>query len=156
MDNDDEDFQEPPSFMWMLGYTYNTPSCLAGPFFEFKDYKNWILLKGDYENIPSTLRPGCIRLAVAFLWMWLAAYFSMNYKPIYLATEEFCNKSLLQQMWSFYLTSFYFKFLYYYVFAINESSLIASGLSWNPNPRKSDKPNFEKIKNINEMLIDFG
>ncbi|CAI2367021.1 unnamed protein product [Moneuplotes crassus] len=154
--NKDEDFQEQPSFMWLLGYTYNTPSCLAGPFFEFKDYKNWILLKGDYANIPSTFKPGFTRLATAFIWMWLAAYFSIHHKPEKCATEEFCSRSFIMQIWGFYLTQFYFKFVYYFVFALNDSCVIASGLAWNPNPRRSKQPNFTKIKNIDEWLIDFG
>ncbi|CAI2367763.1 unnamed protein product [Moneuplotes crassus] len=154
--NKDKDFQEQPSFMWLLGYTYNTPSCLAGPFFEFKDYKHWILLKGDYANIPSTFKPGFARLATALLWMCCATFATIYFKPTDLATEEFCNKTYLLQLWGFLLTMNNFKYTYYVVFVMNDSALIASGLAWNPHPRRSNNPDFKKVKNIDEWIIDTG
>ncbi len=80
----------------------------------------------------------------------------MHFKPEFLVNEAFWNKSYLGQMWAFYLSHVYFKSLYYYVFSMNDSSLIVSGLSYNPHPRKGKVANFEKIKNIDEWLIDTG
>ena len=61
--------KEMPSFMDLLGYTFNTPSCVAGPFFEFRDYEDWIKLEGDYKNLPDTVKPGCKRMGTSLIWM---------------------------------------------------------------------------------------
>ena len=43
-----------PSVMEMLSYSYFCCGCLVGPFFEYKDYINFIEQKGIYSKIPST------------------------------------------------------------------------------------------------------
>lgn len=47
--------EEVPSFYDYLGYIYPCCGTIAGPFFEFKDYVNFINRAGHYSAIPSTV-----------------------------------------------------------------------------------------------------
>jgi lysophospholipid acyltransferase len=44
-----------PSFYDYLGYIYYCGGTIAGPFFEYKDYVNFIERKGHYSAIPNTI-----------------------------------------------------------------------------------------------------
>lgn len=111
-----------PTFWQMLGYTYNPPSCVASPFFEYKDYEEWIELKGSYSNIPDTFWPGTKRLLTGVLWLSFASVLTILYKPELLLSEEFCNKSFLQQSFQQYMSTMAIKYTYFSVFAFNDGS----------------------------------
>ena len=44
-----------PSFYDYMGYMYYCGCTIAGPFFEYKDYINFIHRTGHYSSIPSTI-----------------------------------------------------------------------------------------------------
>lgn len=46
-----------PDYLTYIGYVFFLPACLIGPVFEFRDYEDYLNRKGDYENIPSTIKP---------------------------------------------------------------------------------------------------
>ena len=46
------------------------------------------------------------------------------------------------------------KVMYFYIFSMNDSALVISGLAYDPNPPRSSTPNFNKVKNIDEWTID--
>ena len=56
---------ETPSFFDFLGYMYFCGGTIAGPFFEYMDYKNFIEKKEHYKVIPSTVLPTFKRLSNA-------------------------------------------------------------------------------------------
>ena len=45
---------------------YFCGATIAGPFYEFRDYKNFIERKEHYKEIPSTIIPSLLRLSNAF------------------------------------------------------------------------------------------
>lgn len=45
---------------------YFCGATIAGPFYEFKDYKNFIERKDHYADVPSTIIPSIIRITTAF------------------------------------------------------------------------------------------
>jgi hypothetical protein len=50
-----------PTLLELYGYTYFIPACTIGPFFEFKDFINFVESKEHYANVPSTLYPGLMK-----------------------------------------------------------------------------------------------
>jgi hypothetical protein len=54
-----------PSFYDYMGYMYHCGGTISGPFFEYKDFINFIHRTGHYKNIPSTLLPTIKRLSHA-------------------------------------------------------------------------------------------
>lgn len=55
-----------PSLIDVFSYTFTICGCFAGPFFEFKDYQDFINLEGRYKNIPSTIIPAFKKFIVAW------------------------------------------------------------------------------------------
>jgi D-alanyl-lipoteichoic acid acyltransferase DltB (MBOAT superfamily) len=54
-----------PSFYEYMGYMYYCGGTIAGPFFEYKDYTNFINRTNHYSAIPTTIVPTLIRFATA-------------------------------------------------------------------------------------------
>lgn len=57
--------EELPSFYDFLGYMYYCGTTIAGPFFEYKDYKQFIHRTGHYQAIPNTVKATLVRLSHA-------------------------------------------------------------------------------------------
>ena len=150
----DKAIEDLPSLCKIIGYTYNVPSCIASPFFEYKDYEDWMELKGNYQNIPDTFIPGFKRFSTGILWLVFFAILSVMYKPIFLVDESFCSKSLLQQSFQQFMTMNTIKYTYFMVFALNDGNLVSSGLAYDHQGKREGKSNFDRIKNINENIID--
>lgn len=53
-----------PDILTYIGYVFFLPSCLVGPVFQFRDFEDYINRKGDYDNIPNTLKPALDELGV--------------------------------------------------------------------------------------------
>ena len=46
-----------PTIIEMLSYSSGINGCVAGPFYEYKDYIDLINFEGRYKNMPSTVWP---------------------------------------------------------------------------------------------------
>lgn len=91
-----------PSFLDYLGYMYYCGGTIAGPFFEYKDYINFIRCEGNYKMIPSTIIPTLKRVshAICNLFHILSlinsfynndSTFGEIFTPEYLLTEEYAS-----------------------------------------------------------------
>ena len=78
----------------------------------------------------------------------------MNYHPDQLARHDFCEGSALYQIYRIFMSAQALKVMYFYIFSMNDSALVISGLAYDPNPPRSSTPNFNKVKNIDEWTID--
>ena len=150
----DKHIEDIPSFAKILGYTYNIPSCVASPFFEYKDYEDWIELKGDYAHIPDTFHEGVRRFSAGILWVSLTAVLTIWYKPEFLATEAFCEKSFIRQNFQQYMSLTAIKYTYFSVFAFNDGACVISGLAYNAGDKTNKHPRFDRVKNIDETTIE--
>ena len=148
----DKSINKLPSFFQVWSYTFNAPSCVAGPFFEYKDFEDWMELKGHYQSIPSTTYSGIKRLLTSLLWIPLASFFHTFYKIEGLASEDFWNKSFLRKVVQMYFTGMTLKYQYYLVWALNDTSLVFSGLAYSGVDKDTKMPEFNRVKNINEYI----
>lgn len=128
-----------PSPLEFLSYLFAAGNLLAGPFFEAKDYFDYVERKGDWEeskesghHIPSAFLPGCYRffkaIACAILWM----NFTRKGVVIDLLESKEWQEShslpiRLALVWASVVI---FRFKYYFVWGISESSLIFSGMGF--------------------------
>ena len=72
--------EELPTFYEYLGYLYYCGGTIAGPFFEYRDYINFMSRKGNYATIPSTIIPTLIRVSHAVCNLYAYNhYFSFDY-----------------------------------------------------------------------------
>jgi len=69
-----------PSFYDYLGYLYYCGGTIAGPFYEYKDYIDFMNREGHYSKIPSTIVATLERLAVAIcIFILKLIFFSFHW-----------------------------------------------------------------------------
>ena len=149
----DKAIKKRPSFLQMAGYTYNAPSCVAGPFFEYKDYEDWMELKGAYKNIPSTLIPGLIRFGTGCIWILCGVTVMKFYSVEFLKSDEYCSSSLYMKPFHHYFFIYTKIFSYYVVWSFNDAAWIVGGLAYNGYDEKSKTHLFNRIFNVDEFYL---
>lgn len=120
---------------------YYCGGTIAGPFFEYKDYTNFINRTNHYQAIPSTIIPTIIRFATAIgkknNFTFIIAFIVVNsllgdtFYPDYLLTEEYAEKNFVYK-YAYALCTLKLKiFTYYTAFCLMHTATIASGLAFN-------------------------
>lgn len=74
------------SFFDFIGYMYITGGTISGPYYEFNDYKNFIELKKEYANIPSTILPSLKKFITALFFVLINALLADSFHITYLYT----------------------------------------------------------------------
>lgn len=98
-----------PSFYDFLGYMYYCGGTIAGPFFEFKDYINFIGRTGHYKDIPNTIVPSLTRFSHAvckkyhqtfmnIVFIIINALFGDMFTPEFLITDEFASHNIIYKV----------------------------------------------------------
>ena len=64
-----------PNILEYFSYIYFIPSCVVGPFFEYKDYENFMYKKGDYAEEYEKIRQNTNRFPVVIKKFLLAILF---------------------------------------------------------------------------------
>ena len=78
-----------PSLLEWLSYIFASGNLLAGPFFELRDYRDYIERQGPWEKgFPSSVAPGLARLLKAMLCM-----------AFHLRMTQGFNASTLESAW---------------------------------------------------------
>ena len=105
-----------PEFYKILVYTFNLPSCIASPFYEYKDFEDWIELKGRYQRIPNPLRDGVFRMITGFVWMGILYVLTEYIDPVNdIVTDEFCQSAWYFQLLQQFASIKGLKYAYYLV-----------------------------------------
>ena len=136
------------SLLEFLSYIYFFPSCLMGPFFEYKDFIDFINEKGDYKEIPDTFYMAFKRLLLGILFSIIYLFLKQtgNVENI---IENPTNNYLMPYK-AFFLLIVH-KYKYYIGFCFADSAILSSGIAYQ---KKDEKGNFDKIKNINIIAIE--
>lgn len=96
--------QELPNILEVMSYAFFFPACLVGPFYEYKDFIDFINRRGEFTHIPSTFKASTIRLSHALSIILLLnrsvcsawnIILSMFFNPQHCLTEEFAKTSIL-------------------------------------------------------------
>ena len=137
-----------PTVIEFLSYLFAAGNLLSGPFFEAKDYFDFIQRRGDWAEvdnsnsnasdpklhtkIPSALGPGFYRfgkaLACAGVWM----YFTKKGFTIDLLESRTWqhDTSLPTRIFLLWATVVVYRMKYYFVWGVSEAALIFSGLGF--------------------------
>jgi len=52
---------EKPTFIEFMSYIFFCGGAISGPWYEYKDFRNFINKEAHYKQIPSTFKPAMIR-----------------------------------------------------------------------------------------------
>lgn len=139
--------QSLPSVLEFFSYCFAAGNLLSGPFFEAKDYFDFIKFEGEWAALkspsraPNRVMPGLYRFfkALVFAGLWQLAEragFTVSYleSETWRKTEPFLLRLVL--LW---FTVVAFRFKYYFVWAVAESGLIFSGFGFSCVPEGSPK-----------------
>lgn len=153
--NNDMRLLKIPPFYKLLVYTFNVPSCIASPFYEYKDFEDWIELKGEYANIPDPKKAGVKRFITALFWIIIVATLGGIFNVKALLSPDFKDypwyKKVLYQLGTIELL----KFTYYTVWCIVDSGMILGGLAYN-GVDKQGNILYNRYTNVTELNVELG
>lgn len=146
-----------PTMLETFSYLFSAGNLLAGPFFEAKDYLQWVSYSGVWAGggSPSPLMPGLLRVAKGVLCA--ALHLAANsYVPVsHLESSWFPDLNMLQKLGIIYGVAVTYRLRYYFAWAISESSLIFSGLCFNGYDDKTGKARWDRCVNTRIRKVEF-
>ncbi|MCQ2819069.1 MAG: hypothetical protein MJ252_17545 [archaeon] len=133
---------EKPTLLETFSYVYYFPSACIGPSFEFKDFKDFIYLRGRYAKMPYDLiLPwGIFYFFYSFFWMGFYGYFGPRYPLSYCGTVEFGEKSMWYKFWYINFAMAFHRAKFYSGWVLAFTSMIISGLAYSEIPRDKADP----------------
>ena len=129
---------EIPPFFKLLVYTFNVPSCIASPFYEFKDFEDWIELKGKYKEIPDPRREGITKFLTAIIFIILVTITGIYFDIEQLTNQKFVEMSWYEKIWNQYGVSQAIKYEYLIAWCFIDSGMILSGLGYNGSVKEGE------------------
>ena len=127
-----------PSLLEFFSYCFAAGNLLSGPFFEAKDYFEFMNLEGDWSALvpvsksPSGMFPGLYRffkaLVCAAVWQWAER---SGFNIPYIESESWRQtKPFLWRLILLWFTVVAFRFKYYFVWGVSEAGLVFSGFGF--------------------------
>lgn len=164
-----------PNILEYFSYIYFIPSCIVGPFFEYKDYENFMYKKGDYANEYEKIIPN--KFPVVFKKFLLAILFAV----FLIISENISNTDIILDETGKYsdlriffavILSYTIKYRYYVGWLFTESMFALTGLGFQITKQKShiskntedkeniseekDIANYERVKNLDYEQMEFN
>jgi len=128
-----------PQLYEILSYTTYPGGNFLGPFFEFRDYKDFIEKQGFYANIPSTLPETGRKLFAGIICLTLCIILPSRFDINKLATDEFHDLPFWHKAIYFWFACFAVRLTYYVGFTLVEGSVAISGLSYNGSVKQESR-----------------
>ena len=130
-----------PSPLEFLSYLFAVGNLLSGPFFEARDYFDYVERKGDWEEgdgtdprrrIPSAFIPGTYRFLKALFCAAIWQYFTRKGITVDLLESKTWQENhplhiRIALLWAAVVV---FRFKYYFVWGVSEASLVFSGMGF--------------------------
>jgi lysophospholipid acyltransferase len=120
-----------PSFVDYWAYLYFCGGAISGPWFEFRDFQDYLRGRKQYAKIPSTVRPALTRILHLFLGIGIQSILSNLFNREYFLSDDFSRASIPMKFYN--LVGYTFLRIATYVcgFCLMETGPLASGLSFN-------------------------
>ncbi|DBA91841.1 TPA: hypothetical protein ACH3X1_015978 [Trebouxia sp. C0004] len=139
-----------PSPLEWLSYIFASGNLLAGPFFELRDYRDYIQRQGAWDGgFPSGLVPGVVRLLKALLCMAFHLRMTQGFNASTLESAWYYSQPLWSRIVVLYLVPTIYRYKYYFAWAVAESGLTVSGFNYNG---KSDRRTYQWDRYVNTRI----
>jgi len=137
--------KDKPTLIEIFSYTSYPAANMCGPFFEFRDYIDFIEENDRYKNIPQSFQRSFKKLfqGLFFLVLCIGIPFIIDVREI--VTIEFYELPYYYQLLKFMAALIAVRTTYYVAWYINDGSITLSGLSYNGK----DSNGIEKFDRIN-------
>lgn len=121
-----------PTLIEWLGFIYFIPSVLAGPVLSFDEYKNFVKYCESYnprkldKNVIAQFRVLIIKACGLFVLSVIGVGW---FSTLYFTTQSFYEMSFVSKLFILYITMFFMRCKYYFIWTISEMAYISSGSS---------------------------
>jgi D-alanyl-lipoteichoic acid acyltransferase DltB (MBOAT superfamily) len=122
-----------PPLLDFWAYMYFCGGCISGPWFEFKDFQQYMRHEAHYRTIPSTVLATLKRVCMIAVLIVLSVIMSQFFDEHYLKTPQFKASTFISKI--LYLVGVLVMTMSTYCigFCFMECGMIASGISYNGN-----------------------
>lgn len=167
---DDKDFKnahhreykivEKPSLLETFSFVYFYPTSVVGPSIEYKDFIDFIYLRGCYSNLPIKylLINGIQYFGLSLVIMGLYAFIGPKFPISVVGEPSFNQYNMLYKIVYVYISLIFVRMKYYTGWTLSYSSLIFNGVAYTEKKTKDGKVErlFEKGDYGSIINSEFG
>ncbi|KLU89375.1 membrane-bound O-acyltransferase domain-containing protein 1 [Magnaporthiopsis poae ATCC 64411] len=160
----DRVIRELPSLLDYAGYVLFFPSLLAGPAFDYAEYRRWLdtsmfdtpaavdpVRKAPTRKkrrIPRSATPAILTLMTGLGWTLAFVYLSSYYHADLVTGPEYMRYSFLRRVFILHMFNFTARCKYYGAWSLAEGSCILAGLGYNGVDPVTGKVAWDRVQNI--------
>ncbi|KAI1497505.1 MBOAT, membrane-bound O-acyltransferase family-domain-containing protein [Biscogniauxia marginata] len=161
---------EVPSLLDYAGYVLFFPSLMAGPSFDYTEYRQWIDCSmfevpasvdpakkpptRKKRKIPRSGTPAMWKLASGLTWIFLFVNFGKWYSPDVLFSDRYMTYNFFRRIFILHMVGFTTRMKYYGVWFLAEGSCILAGLGYNGVDPVTGKVSWNRLQNINPWGVE--
>ena len=161
-----------PDPLDFAAYVAFFPSLMAGPAFDYADYRRWLettmfdLPPGTdpskapptrkQRRIPRSGTPAMMKMATGLAWI-LAFLLGVGYfNPDTFLTDKYKQLSVPSRIFQMYMMNVVARMKYYGVWTLTEGACIMAGIGYKGLDPKTGKPNWDRLTNIRPLGVELA
>ncbi|KAI1334190.1 MBOAT family protein [Xylariaceae sp. FL0016] len=161
---------ELPSLLDFAGYVLFFPSLMAGPAFDYNEYKAWIDCSmfdipatvdptkkpptRKKRKIPRSGTPATWKMASGLFWIFLFVNCNKWWGSNVLFTDRYMTYNFLRRVLIMHMVGFTARLKYYGVWSLAEGSCILAGLGYNGVDPSTGRISWDRLQNINPWGVE--
>ncbi|KYK55868.1 MBOAT family protein [Drechmeria coniospora] len=166
----DRSLKSLPPILDFAGYILFFPSLLAGPAFDYAEYRRWIDtsmfdVSADVDpakrppvrkkrKIPRSGTPAVLKALRGLIWIGLYVALAGRFGYMQLLSEQYARHGLLYRIWIMYMVNLVARFKYYGVWTLTEGSCILAGLGYNGVDPITGRISWNRLQNIDPWVVE--
>ncbi|KAI0480797.1 MBOAT-domain-containing protein [Xylariaceae sp. FL0804] len=159
-----------PGLLDYAGYVLFFPSLMAGPSFDYNEYRGWIDCTmfdvpatvdpakkpptRKKRKIPRSGTPAMWKMASGLVWILLFLACSKWWSAEVLFTDRFTTYTFLRRVFILHMVGFTARLKYYGVWSLAEGSCILAGLGYNGVDPVTGRVSWNRLQNINPWGVE--
>eukprot|EP01016_Furgasonia_blochmanni_P011871 TRINITY_DN1555_c0_g1_i13.p1 TRINITY_DN1555_c0_g1~~TRINITY_DN1555_c0_g1_i13.p1 ORF type:complete len:334 (-),score=32.79 TRINITY_DN1555_c0_g1_i13:792-1793(-) len=136
-----------------LSYLFHFGSCLCGPFFNYRDFSDFVEEKGHYAIIPDSSKAGFISLSQAAFFLSMIVFFLPKFSLSFILGEDWQKSSILYQFLYIQAFATLLRMRYYAGWKLAQTSIDFQGLSYNGYEDFEEKQSQVKWDRVETSVI---
>ncbi|KAK8034808.1 Lysophospholipid acyltransferase [Apiospora rasikravindrae] len=166
----DRKIVELPSLLDYAGFVLFFPSFMAGPPFDYNEYKRWVDCTmfdvptnvdpakrpptRKKRKIPRSATPAMWKAAGGLLWIGAFVKFSAWFDWKFILADGFMSYSIVHRIFYLHMVGVTARLKYYGVWSLTEGACILSGLGYKGIDPKTGRVSWDRLQNINPWGVE--
>ncbi|KAL5114533.1 Lysophospholipid acyltransferase [Pleosporales sp. CAS-2024a] len=159
-----------PSLLDYAGFVFFFPAIMAGPAFDYCDYRNYLtttmftLPPGtDPSKAPPTRKkrkiprsglPAAIKAVYGTLWILAFLKLSAYYYPAFYLGDDYVKYGFVRRVWQLYMLGLTTRMKYYGVWSLSEGACVLCGIGYNGIDPATGRARWDRSTNIKPWEIE--